>query len=104
HDGLAHLAAAADRARQRTRLLLFVVGGRIAEPAVELVVLRADERIADHGTTFRAGSRPSAITTRNGRSCSSAGMRRRASATLAGSMSATMTPGSVPASAINSPH
>src|ERR1044072_4971851 len=107
HDGLLDLRGAAERARHKPALGLLVVGGGVLEPALELVALVADEIVANHPsppTTWRCVG--SAIGSRipKRRPCCSDGIRPRAVDTSAGSMSAEMTPGSVPPSALTRPH
>src|SRR5690606_35496806 len=77
---------------------LFLVGGRVAEPGIEPMIVLAAQRIADHaGLSSRSGGASStSIATVKGRALASAGTRWRASVTAAGSSSATSTPGSSP--------
>src|SRR5580704_14392070 len=104
HQGLFHLGAAAEGAGDEAALRLLVISGRVRKPAFEFVPLVADQGIADHQTTRRcAGSaRGSMISKR--RPCWSEGIRERAAATAAGSISAITTPGSMSPSARMRPH
>src|SRR5262245_47329758 len=102
HQRLLDPGRAAARTVDLAALGLAVEGRAVGEPGLELVTLVAFEPVADHEASLlnAAGARP----IWNGRSCCSEGMRARASPTLAGSISATITPGSAPpASATTSP-
>src|SRR3990170_4492954 len=105
HGRLLHLGAAATGTDHGAGAGLLVVGVARSEPGVEVMAPIADEREADHEASLRAtcGERP-AISTSNSRPCLSAGMRARASAEAARSISAKIPPGSSPASARISPH
>src|SRR5262245_3880019 len=104
HRRFPHHAAAAVRANDGVRFRLVLIGVSGRKPGVEVVALVADERKADHEASFLAasGSGP-AIATSKSRPCLSAGMRARASAEAARSISAKTTPGSSPPSARISP-
>src|SRR5262249_5980081 len=106
HDGFFHLCRAAHGTSHEPACRPAVEGGRIIEPAFEGVAGLAGERVTNHAgppTTCRwvgsaIGSRIS-----NRRPCCSEGMRARADATSARSISARTTPGSVPPSARTRP-
>src|SRR5262245_13495828 len=104
HRRLPHHAAAAVRANDGVRFRLVLIGISGRKPGVEVVALVAGERKADHEASLLAasGSGP-AIATSTSRPCLSAGMRARASAEAARSISAKITPGSSPPAASNSP-
>src|SRR6478752_6100508 len=106
HDRFFHLGRAALRTGHETALGLLVVGGRILKPALKLVALLADECVANHSalrTTWRCAGSASGSTISKRRPCCSDGIRARALATSAGLISAMMTPGSVPPSAMMLP-
>src|SRR5262245_47372364 len=104
HRRFLYHTAAAVRADDGARFRLVVISISRRKPGVELVALVADKRKADHEASFLAasGSGP-AIATSKSRPCLSAGMRARASADAARSISAKTTPGSSPPSARISP-
>src|SRR5207302_553010 len=60
HDRLVDLGVAADRAAHQAARPLLVVSGRVLEPALEGVSLRAGERIADHRSAPAAYRSPPA--------------------------------------------
>src|SRR5262249_34241518 len=94
------------RAGDQTAFDLLVIGGGIVEPALEFVVPFADERITYHSpllTTCRWAGTAIGSTISKRRPCCSDGMRARALAISAGSISAMTTPGSVPPSAMMRP-
>src|SRR5690606_26570482 len=106
HDLLFDLRGIARRTGNQILLPLLVeILGR-AEPAFEAVSGFARQRVTNHDALpTRCSRAPSfdGATTSNRRPCSSAGILRRASATCAKSISAIVTPGSMPASAITRP-
>src|ERR1700722_4204836 len=107
HDRFFDLGGVADRTGDERALGLLVVGGRIGKPALERMAGLAIEGVADHDGPRTArrwvGSAIGSMSSKR-RPLSSEGMRERAAATSAGSTSATMTPGSAPASAMIWPH
>src|SRR5262252_3680052 len=107
HDRLFDLGRAADRAGDEPPFDLLVEGGRIGEPALEVVPALADEGVADHGLPPTAcrwvGSAAGAATSKR-RPCWSEGMRARATAISASAISAMTTAGSVLPSARTRPH
>jgi len=102
HHRLRYAARSTGWTGQLTTLLLPIESLAASEPGLELVALLALELIEDHEAAFARMAE--ARTTWNGRSCCSEGMRWRAASTSAGLTSATMTPASLPASAMTSPH
>src|ERR1700730_12684705 len=104
HRRLAHPGAAACGTDDCAGLDLDVIIAARAEPGFEAMAFVASERVADHDASFRAGAGElPAISTWNSRPCLIAGMRARASAEAARSISAKITPGSSPPSARTSP-
>src|SRR5262249_53323025 len=96
HDRLLHLGRLANRARNELPLDLHVASARIREPALEFVAARANKAVPNHEARPTTCSRPVSFgATSKRRPCCSDGMRRRASATSAGSISTMMTPGSM---------
>src|SRR5581483_415049 len=107
HDRLLDLDRAAGRAFDQAALALLVVISGIRKPDFEFMFLVADERVTDHGTLLtgcRCAGSAIGSTISNRRPCCSDGTRARAAATAAGSISAMITPGSVPPSAMTLPH
>src|SRR5690606_17472055 len=74
--------------------LLLVIGGRIAEPGLELVIVVTDERVADHDIVLTGSDDAPSLSTlsENCREFASEGTLLRASFTAARSSSPTMTP------------
>src|SRR5262245_49648532 len=106
HDRLVDLDRVADRAAYELALDLLIVGRRALEPAFEGVVVLAAECVADHAdprTRCRCSGPAFGSATENRRPCCSDGTALRAVSTLAGSILARTTPGSVPPSARTSP-
>src|ERR1043166_9907599 len=102
HDGFFHLGRAAHGTCHKAARGLAVERGRIVEPAFEGVAGFATQPVTTHAgppTTWRCVGSAMGSRISNRRPCWSEGMRARAAAPSAGSMSAKMTPGSVPPSA-----
>src|SRR6185437_2397599 len=106
HDRLFHLGRAALRTGHKAALGLLFESGRILEPAFESVALLANECVSDHSApriTCRWAGSAMGSTISKRRPCCSDGMRARALATSAGSISAMTIPGSIPPSAMMRP-
>src|SRR5262249_58507881 len=102
HVRLRDLGRAADWTGDEAALGLLVIGRRAGEPALEVVLALAYERIADHEplpTACRKAGSAAGVTTSNRRPCCSDGMRVRAVTMSAGAISAITTQGSSPPSA-----
>src|SRR5262249_3491177 len=107
HQSLFDPRAAAHRTRDEVALRLPVIGSRTREPAFEFVALVADERVSDHcemtQTTCRYAGFAIGPTISKRRPCCREGIRARAVATAAGSISAITTAGSMSPSASTRP-
>src|SRR6185312_10892612 len=106
HDRLRHLHGIANRTGNEPALQLPLASFRILEPAFKRVALVANEAVADHEalSTRCNGVRLLGAESSKRRPCCSEGMRERALAPSVGSISAIITPGSVPPSATTFPH
>src|SRR5690606_365844 len=93
HQGLFDAGAGAHGTGNDAVRLLLVIGGRIAEPGLEFVIVVTDERVADHDIVLTGSDAPSLSTlSENCREFASEGTLLRASFTAARSSSPTMTP------------
>src|SRR5215203_3493472 len=107
HESLLDFDRAAGRTTHQTALCLLVIVCGVLKPDLEVVLLLADQRIADHAgprTARRCVGSAIGSTISKRRPCWSEGTRARAAAISAGSISAITTPGSVPPSATIRPH